>query len=207
MLLPFVANAAEAAALLERMDGLLLSGGGDVDPRHFGEDPHPRLGTIEPERDTSEMLLARAALDRQLPVLAICRGEQVLAVSVGGTLWQDISSQVPQAIKHAQQAPRWYPTHAVQVAPGSRLAGILGAGAVRVNSYHHQAVKALPPGWQVTATAPDGLIEAFEAEQGFALAVQWHPENFAPQGGEFDALFRAHVEAAAAYRGNRSGPA
>lgn len=200
VLLPFVTSPGEAEQYLDRIDGLLLSGGADVDPSHYGEDPLPRLGTVEPERDVSELLLARAALARQLPILAICRGEQVLAVAVGGSLWQDIPSQVPAAIKHAQQAPRWHASHTVRVEPGSRLAQILGATTLRVNSYHHQAVRALPPGWRVTATAPDGIIEAFEAPAGFALGIQWHPENFAPHGGEFDALFRAHVEAAAAHR-------
>lgn len=200
VMLPLVDSEAAADALLDRVDGLLMSGGGDMDPRYYGEQPHPKLGTIEPERDQTELLLARRALARSMPILAICRGEQVLAVALGGTLWQDIPSQVPGALKHAQQAPRWYATHGIRVEPGTRLAEILGATELSVNSFHHQAVRTLPPGFRLAAAAPDGIIEAFEAEHGFALGIQWHPESFAPRGGEFDALFRAHAEAARAYR-------
>ncbi len=200
VLLPFLTSEAEADAYLDRLDGLLLSGGVDMDPQYFGEQPHPHLGTIQPDRDSTELLLARRALDRNMPILAICRGEQVLAVAAGGTLWQDLPSQVPGAIKHVQNAPWWYPSHSIQVEPDSRLARILGATSVRVNTGHHQAVRTLPPGYRITARAEDGVIEAYEAEQGFVLGIQWHPECISAKSGGFDCLFRALVEAAATFR-------
>lgn len=206
LLLPLVRTEDEAAQVLARLDGLLLTGGGDPDPHLFGEEPHPALGEVEPERDQAEILLARRALAMEMPILAICRGMQILAVATGGSLWQDIPSQIQGAIQHRQRAPRWHASHQVQLATGSRLSALVGHGPVRVNSFHHQAVRSVPAGFRVTATAPDGVIEAFESTgPTFVLAVQWHPENFAPRSGEFDALFRALVEAARAYR-ERLGP-
>jgi putative glutamine amidotransferase len=200
VLLPYCETEAEATEIVARLDGILFSGGNDVDPLHFGEQPHPHLGLITPERDQAELLLARAALARDLPVLGICRGHQLLAVAAGGTLWQDVPSQVPGAIKHRQEAPRWYPTHEVEIVPGSRLAAILGE-RVRVNSYHHQAVRTVPPGWTVTAVAPDGINEGMELPGGrFVLSVQWHPETFTGRSYNFDRLFTAFVTAAAQAR-------
>jgi len=195
VLLPFIATETDAAAILDRLDGILFSGGPDVDPAVFGEAPHQKLGYVSPERDAAELLLAPMALKRDMPVLGICRGHQLLAIAEGGTLWQDIPSQVPSAIKHAHALPKWYPIHSVTVAPESRLAAILGT-EVRVNSRHHQAVKDVPPGWVSSATAPDGLNEAMEKPGArFALSVQWHPENFAGREYNFDKLFAAFVAA------------
>jgi putative glutamine amidotransferase len=198
LMLPLLESEEEAAAVIARLDGLLLSGGGDPDPALFGEDPIRQLGTIQPERDTAELSLARAALTADLPLLGICRGSQVLAVAGGGTMIQDIPAQVPGAIKHRQDAPRWYPTHRVEVVEGSLLSRLLGGPELRVNSSHHQAVRDVPAGWVVSARAPDGVVEAIEIPQRrFALAVQWHPEAMydseRPAHGE---LFRALVEAA-----------
>lgn len=195
MLLPFVETEAEAAEVLDRIDGLLLSGGDDLDPLLYGEMPHPKNGSVSPERDTTEMAYARTALRRNMATLGICRGHQVLAVAFGGTLWQDIPSQVPTAMQHQQAAPRWFASHPVLVAPGTRLAAILGVEC-RVNTYHHQSVKEAPPGWVVSAVAPDGIIEAIEHPgYHFALSVQWHPENFQGRPANFDALFRAFIKA------------
>jgi putative glutamine amidotransferase len=205
--LPFIIPAGISAQLADEVlgviDGLLLSGGGDIDPQIFGESPHQRLGTISPERDFIEIPLAQAALKRGLPVLAICRGIQVLNVAAGGTLIQDIPSQVPGAIKHRQEAPRWLGTHAVVVAPDSRLAALLGATQVRVNSYHHQSVKAVAPGFRLSAEAPDGIIEAIESlcPDRFALGVQWHPEGMFEKVPAFARLFQGLVEAATTGRG------
>ena len=195
VLLPFCETTAEAAEILDRMDGLLLSGGGDVDPLLYGEQPHPQMGEISPERDVTELAYTQVALERDMPVLGICRGHQVLAVAAGGTLVQDIPAQVPGAIKHRQQAPRWYPSHAVEAKPGTRLAELLGT-EFKVNTYHHQSVKALPPEWVVSAVAADGVIEALEHPgYRFLLSVQWHPENFLGRAYNFDRLFTAFVEA------------
>jgi len=198
VLLPFVETDEAAAEVLARVDGLLLSGGEDLDPLLFGEMPHPQTGAIDPLRDTSELAYARVAMAQEKPVLGICRGHQVLAVAFGGTLWQDIPSQLPQAMKHAAalpSQPKWYPTHPVRIEPETRLAALLGT-STRVNSRHHQSVKDLPPGWVLSATAPDGVIEAMEHPTArFALSVQWHPENFQGRDFNFDTLFRAFVDA------------
>lgn len=195
VLLPFISTEAEADAILNRIDGLLLSGGSDVDPQLYGEDPQPWLGAVSPERDAAELALTRAALKRDLPLLGICRGHQVLAVAVGGTLWQDIPKQLPKSIKHAQEAPRWFTGHRVTVKDGTRLQQILGS-EILVNTYHHQAVKAVPAGWVESATAPDGINEALEHPgYRFVLSVQWHPENFAGRPYSFAPLFEAFIGA------------
>lgn len=199
---PHMLPQALAAAYLERVDGLLLSGGNDLDPAHWGEDPLAGLGRVEPARDTAELALATGALQAGVPVLGICRGAQVLAVAAGGTLWQDIPSQVPGALQHAQQAPRWHPSHAVAVAADSHLGRLLGPGPHRVNSFHHQAVRTLPQGWRLVATAPDGVVEAIEGPgPAMALGVQWHPECFCGHGDQHQALFAALVQAASNRRG------
>jgi putative glutamine amidotransferase len=182
-----------AGEVLERIDGLLLSGGGDVDPQLYGEQPHPKMGAITPERDRSEIALARTALARNMPVFGICRGHQVLAVAAGGTLVQDILSQVHGSFKHYQDAPRWYATHQVKARQGSLLATILG-NEFRVNSFHHQAVKNIPAGWSATAVSDDGVNEAMEHPgYRFAVSVQWHPENMVGHAYNHDELFRAFI--------------
>lgn len=195
VLLPLIASEQDAAEVLDRVDGLLLSGGGDMDPVYFGEDPHPYLGAITPERDVTELALTREALRREMPVFGICRGHQVLAVAAGGALHQDIATKVPGALKHQQDAPRWYPTHSVAVKQGTMLDALLGT-SFRVNSFHHQAVRSVPPDWVVSATAPDGVIEAIEHPRyRFVLSVQWHPESFVGRGDQFKRLFEAFLAA------------
>jgi len=196
VLLPLVESDEEAARVLDRLDGLLLSGGCDPDPLLYGELPHPALGAVDPARDTAELAYARVALARDMATLGICRGLQVLAVAFGGALWQDVPSQVPGALKHRQDAPKDHPSHPVTIHPGTRLHALLGPER-RVNSRHHQAVKRVPDGWVASATAPDSVIEAMEhPERHFALGVQWHPENFQGQPYNFDGLFEAFVAAA-----------
>jgi putative glutamine amidotransferase len=198
VLLPFVEDEAGAAEVLDHLDGLMLAGGEDLDPLLFGELPHPRTGRISPERDTAELAYARVALGRDMATLGICRGIQLLAVAFGGTLWQDVPSQVEGAIKHRQDGPKYHPTHPVQIRESTRLAELLGTERL-VNSRHHQAVRQAPAGWVVSAMAPDGVIEAMEQpERYFAMGVQWHPENLQGRTYNFDELFRAFVEAAEA---------
>lgn len=195
VLLPLCDNAQEAAALLERIDGLLLSGGEDVDPVHFGEQPHPMIGEIIPERDGTELLLTRQALAMRMPILGICRGQQLLAVAAGGRLIQDIPAQVPGALKHTLTAAKYHPTHLVTLEAGTRLASLLGAEC-RVNSRHHQSVRTVPAPWVISAIAPDGVIEAMELPgDPFVVGVQWHPENFTGREWSHDALFAAFVDA------------
>lgn len=194
ILSPLIAPA-HTARLLDAIDGLVLSGGEDVDPAHYGHVPHPGLGSVDPSRDASELALFREARARGMPVLAICRGIQLVNVALGGTLWQDIPSERPGAIPHAQGADRDQRTHPVELTPGSRLALALGATRCDVNSFHHQSIRDVAPGLLVTGVAPDGEIEGVESppEDAWLLAVQWHPEEFhhhgaAPDHGLFEAL-------------------
>jgi len=190
-----------AIRLASALDGILLSGGADLDPRHFGEDPHPRLGHIDPERDEFELALVRAAVQAGTPILAICRGIQVLNVAMGGTLYQDIPSQVNGAIKHRQDAPRYHASHKVVVERHSKLAGMVGAGDVLVNSFHHQAVREVAPGFFVSARSTDGVIEGIEsAHDLFVVGVQWHPECMTDQYPAMLEIFAAFVAEAAARR-------
>lgn len=190
-------DAAHAPALLQRLDGLLLSGGGDLDPALYGRAAHARLGRVDPSRDLFELALAREALARDLPLLAICRGQQVLNVATGGTLLQDIPSELGGAGGHDAPGPRWQRSHDVVLEPHSRLRTILGRDTVAVNSFHHQAIERLGDGLQVAGRCPaDGVIEAVEAaSRRFVLAVQWHPESFCGRPDSFQPLFDAHARA------------
>lgn len=170
------------ANVLDRVDGLLLSGGGDLNPLFTGEEPVPQLHAVNYKRDLAELLLIRLAYDRQIPMLGICRGIQMLAVALDGSVWQDIGSQQPgqPLLKHDQQLDRRYASHTVDIATDSIiLRPLLGDGPVAVNSFHHQAVRDAGPRLRVCATAPDGTVEAVESsEHKSILGVQWHPECF-----------------------------
>lgn len=180
--------------------GLMLSGGGDLDPALWGELPSPRLGEITPQRDSVEMALARRALAINLPLLGICRGCQVLAVAAGGSLYQDLAGD----LCHMQKAPRNYPIHAIFIEPGTRLERILGQNRIKVNSFHHQAVKQPGKGFLVTARAADGTVEAIESpDHGFALGVQWHPECMDDEASKL--IFKSLVAAATEVRANITG--
>jgi putative glutamine amidotransferase len=188
--------------IFTRLDGVFLTGGADVHPGRYGEPPHPRLGPTDPDRDAVEIDLLRFARTEGLPVLAVCRGMQVLNVAWGGTLYQDVAAQVPGALKHdhtptLQNPSRRDLVHDVTVTPGSRLRRLLGASLVPVNSLHHQAVKDLAPGLTASAFAPDGVVEGVEAAGGFVVGVQWHPEELTDDRPEMRQLFAAFTEAAA----------
>ena len=189
--------------LLARVDALLLTGGGDVDPSIYGETRHATFEAAETGRDAFEMALARAAIAKGIPLLAICRGMQVLNVAMGGTLIQDIPSQVTGALEHSVPQPRFHIAHEVWVSKDSRLAALLAdhmedGETCHVNSRHHQSVKDVAKGFDVTATSPDGVVEAMEQPHApFCIAVQWHPENFW-RTGEFRELFEGLVQAASA---------
>ncbi|MDP2856946.1 MAG: gamma-glutamyl-gamma-aminobutyrate hydrolase family protein [Bacillota bacterium] len=200
LIIPAGISPALSDAILQRIDGLLLTGGPDVDPSYFGEGPHPRLGAVTPERDVIEIPLTQAAVACRLPILAICRGIQLLNIAMGGSVIQDIASQVKDPLKHRQEAPRWHGTHEVAVAEGSRLAGLLGTTCVRVNTFHHQAVKDVAPGFEIVARAPDGVIEGIERPGSFIVGVQWHPEGMYERVPEMARLFRGYIEAVAAAR-------
>jgi putative glutamine amidotransferase len=183
------------SAALDGVDGLLLTGGDDVDPALYGEAPHPTYDVSEPGRDAFEIDLVRRALAADLPILAICRGLQVLNVALGGTLIQDIPSEPGGLLQHDAAGPANTLAHSVAITPGSCVAALVGPGESRgVNSRHHQAIRALGQGLVVTGTSPDGVIEAAEVPAArFCVGVQWHPENF--KAGEFDRLFEGFVDA------------
>lgn len=191
-------SADAAAGYLARVDGLLLSGGVDVDPSLFEQEPHPKLGEVDTDRDHFEIALARGARDAGMPILAICRGSQVLNVAFGGTLMQDVPSLVEGALMHEQKALRHdAPCHSLTIEPGTHLHEIAGSTSRRVNSFHHQAVDRLADGFRVTARSSDGVIEGIEdPAHPFCVGVQWHPERM-PEHDLTKHLFGALVEAAA----------
>ena len=169
---------ADPIDMVDRIDGLVMTGGADPDPSLYGEDPHPELGEIEPGRDEWELSLIRAALDRRLPMLCVCRGAQLLNIALGGTLVQHLDESETHALWNTSRTDR---CHVVQVAAGSRLASLYG-DTVATNSLHHQAVGRPGRGVVVTGTAEDGVIEGYELEgHPEVLAVQWHPEMLAEQ--------------------------
>ena len=198
--IPPLLNENELRALFERMDGLLLSGGGDIDPACFDESRHRMTAGISVERDYAEMALVRWALAESKPVLAICRGIQVMNVAMGGTLVQDILDQVSDEIVHrySDDTPRDFIAHTVRVDAASRLAHILSSTEIGTNSWHHQSCQAPGKDLIYTAWAPDGVVEGLEMPgHRFAVAVQWHPEEMFHNRADMLALFQALVEAAA----------
>lgn len=194
-------------ALLERCSGLVLSGGGDVDPRYYGEEPHTELDGVLPERDEMEFAALAFAIERELPILGICRGCQVLNVHLGGTLWQDIDTEIPGQVRH-QQLGRWEErSHDVDIVDDSRLREVIGSPEIHINSFHHQAIRTPAPRLRVTAKSDDGLIEAVELrDYPFGIAVQWHPERSEATAPETDPdrrLFAAFQKAVLAFHAER----
>ncbi len=201
VILPPVMTDADWASILDRLDGILLSGGEDIAPTHYNQPPAAWMGGVDVERDRSELGLVRAILDRHLPILGICRGHQALNVALGGELYQDITAQVSDAIEHAYVPGRPMETivHTVRLAPDSRLAEILGGPEHDVNSAHHQAVSTPGDGLRIVGHAPDGVIEALEMpEYPFCISVQWHPEAMVKVSPTMVPLFKAFVGAATA---------
>jgi putative glutamine amidotransferase len=198
LLLPHAAGA--AADYLALLDGLVVTGGAfDVPPELYGEARRPECGPLKPERTAFERDLLEAALAARMPVLAVCGGMQLMNVVRGGTLHQDLAAAGLPG--HEQPAPKDAPSHAAAVVPGTRLAALVGEAPLPVNSTHHQAVKVAGAGVQVSARAPDGVVEAIElSELPFALGVQWHPEAVARHEPRHAALYRGLVEAAGAAR-------
>lgn len=188
---------------LDHIDGLLLTGGGDINPLFLGEEPLKQLGGINHRRDRQELLLTRLAADRQIPILGICRGIQIMTAALGGTLYQDIYSQTDASVKHNQNLDRSYPSHTVSLKEGSILRSIFeNMETLPVNSFHHQAVKEPAPGFNVCAQANDGIIEAVEStEYKSMIGVQWHPECMILQGDQtMLPLFRWLIDEATSYR-------
>jgi putative glutamine amidotransferase len=195
-------------SVYDRLDGVFLTGGVDIDPAQYGEaEQRPLCDNPDPERDWTEMLLLRWTLADHKPLLGVCRGLQAINVAAGGTLYQDVRLQHPNAIKHdyfsvSGTYPRDLLTHEVHVCADARLRSILGKETVAVNSMHHQAIRRLAPGLVPTAHAPDGLIEGVEGSNGqFLVGVQWHPEELTEKDPVHRRLFAAFLVAAASARG------
>ncbi len=185
VLIPLAKDSLAAAEVMNKVDALILSGGEDVHPFFYGEEPVGALGGVNYERDLSDRWLLQTAVKLNKPVLSICRGEQLTNVTFGGTLYQDIPSQFPNrpVVQHGQRSSGTIPIHHVNVDKNSHLYEIMQQEQLAVNSFHHQAVKDVAPDFKVVATAPDGVIEAIEGFPKYnILGVQWHPEYFAQQG-------------------------
>ncbi len=195
--IPVTDDPGRALDYIDMLDGLLLPGGEDVTPYLFGEEPVPQVTYVMENTDRMELEVLRLAMERHLPVFGICRGIQLLAVAMGGKLYQDLPSQLPGGIAHKQStAVRSQLSHTAAVEPGSLMERLLGKEPLRINSFHHQAVREVPAGFRATATAPDGVIEAMENADGTMFAVQWHPELLVERYPRFRPLFSHLVEQA-----------
>ncbi|BES64202.1 gamma-glutamyl-gamma-aminobutyrate hydrolase family protein [Gottschalkiaceae bacterium SANA] len=183
------------AYLLERVDGLLVTGGIDVHPFYYDEEPYEELGAILPTMDLFHIEAVRKAVEMQMPILGICRGLQVMNVAFGGTLFQDLSHIPTMVLKHQQEGSRTLGMHYVEVEAGSRLRKMIGE-RVMVNSLHHQSIKDLAPDFKVVAKASDGVVEAIEKkEYGFCLGVQWHPEEMIQVSSAMKPIFQGFINA------------
>lgn len=194
VILPVNSEGDELAKILSRLDGIVLSGGSDIDPLLYGEEPLPRQGFVFKDVDEFYIKLIHKAAQVHLPILGICKGIQAMNVAYGGTLYQDLEVQKGDVYKHTQQTPREIPTHSISVKKGSYLSSL--GETILVNSFHHQAIKDVAPGFEVTAYAKDGVIEAIErTNDGFMLGVQWHPEMMASHDDEImRKLFTGFIE-------------
>jgi putative glutamine amidotransferase len=197
LIIPPLSRADSAAAILDSVDGLVLTGGGDIDPARYGQKAHEKVRSVNVERDTTEASLVEAAKARGTPVLAICRGIQMLNVALGGTLVQDIPSQIGTTVAHDEDTPRDQRSHEISIDADSLIARAVGTTRCRVNSFHHQSVDQVAPGMHVTARSPDGVIEGIEPDHDdwWVLAVQWHPEEMTRSPEPWDrGLFKAFAD-------------
>jgi len=206
VLIPYFEKAETIESFLDLVGGLILAGGRDVDPRHYDELPHPRLKEIEPLRDSVELETIKKALERDMPILGICRGIQTLNVAAGGTLYQDISSFLSTHIDHsnlwelALDPKNAQNHHSIEIDPSSRLFEIIGEKSIVVNSYHHQSVKDVAPGFKVVAKAPDGIVEGMESlTHSFVLGVQCHIEFLWDKDPRWLSLYQTFVKASEDY--------
>ncbi len=200
VLIPLQLSNESLRAIFARLDGLFLAGGVDVHPREFGEEVAAYCGEIDADRDAVELRITRWALEKGMPVFGICRGIQLLNVAAGGSLYQDIAAQIPNALPHPHRKgnPYNFLAHAIAIEQPSRLARLLGTTRVEVNSLHHQAIHRVAAGFRVIARTPDGIVEGIESENGkYAWAVQFHPEWLIDDDARMLALFEDFVAASA----------
>jgi putative glutamine amidotransferase len=197
IIVPVAQDESSLACIVERLDGLVLTGGPDVHPRFYNEQPLSALGELDADLDVTELAITRKAIEADLPVLAICRGIQLLNVCFGGTLYQDISEQVEGSFNHIQKADKGTVTHTVRLEEGTLLHRLLGVETLWVNGRHHQALKDVAAALKVAAQSPDGIIESVEHPgRRFVLGVQWHPEGTWEKDPHSRRLFSAFVSAA-----------
>ncbi|MBD3306129.1 gamma-glutamyl-gamma-aminobutyrate hydrolase family protein [candidate division KSB3 bacterium] len=198
LLIPLVEELAVIEWMVSRLNGILLTGGVDVNPTYYQREPHLNLGTIDSAKDRLECQLTQLALRADIPILGICRGIQMLNVAAGGTLYQDIPAErSAPVLKHMQDAPMRTLTHSVSIEPGTQLYALIRQERIRVNSHHHQAVQDLAPGFRSTAFSPDGLIEGIEhPAKPFVVGVQWHPEATYQEDMPSQQVFRGFIDAA-----------
>ena len=190
MLIPVTADTLVLRDVMKRLDGIILIGGGDIAPSYYNEEPIEQMGEVDELRDTYDIALIRMAHNFNVPMLGICRGEQLINVAFGGSLYQDIPTQHPDTtVCHSQKEPSSTPTHEVKIAPDSEVAAIIGATTLKTNSHHHQAVKQVAPGFKATAWAADGIVEAIEAVEYPIWGVQFHPETRTVAGDAVSARF------------------
>lgn len=201
LMIPMDATEENLRQTLELVDGMIFSGGHDIAPIRYGEEPHQKLQEICPERDDFDFLLYRLAKEHSLPILGICRGFQLMNVSEGGKLYQDLSLKNTESLKHSQGHGPSIPTHTVKVEPGSKFYKILGKEEIRVNSFHHQAVKSTSENVVISGKALDNVVEAIELKNyPFGLGVQFHPEMLQAKEEDMKKIFAALVSAAKEYR-------
>jgi putative glutamine amidotransferase len=197
VIIPAAQDADSLSRILDSVQGLILSGGPDVHPKRYGEEPMAGLGEVDEALDAMELMAAGLALERDIPILGICRGIQVLNIALGGTLYQDIPSQVPDSLCHNPKTDKAVNTHTVRIEVRSRLRRIFGKSEIWVNGKHHQALKESAPGLVVTARARDGVIEAVEhPDKRYVIGVQWHPEGTWRDDACSKKLFRSFLHAA-----------
>lgn len=195
LLLPYL-EPSDLPALREMFSGFVLTGGSDFPAALYGGEPHPAMSKVIPERDAFEFALAETLLESDLPLLGICRGMQLINVAAGGTIYAHTLDALPGARDHRDGRPLVDIAHEVRIEPGTRLAEICAAESLSVNSMHHQAIDRLAPGWRVSANAPDGVIEAIEKDRAFfAVGIQWHPEQLAPNDPASRRIFASFIEA------------
>lgn len=198
LMIPYTVEDRVIQQLSLKLDGLILTGGGDIDPTLFDEEPHPGLGEIVPDRDEMEIALIEQFLEQNKPILGICRGCQILNIALGGDMYQDLASQKQTILQHAQKAPRHHASHSITIVEDTLLYSIFQKGLSKVNSFHHQAVRNVVEPFRVSAVSKDGVIEAFESkEHSFVMGVQWHPEDMVKKDTDAYSLFSAFVDACA----------
>lgn len=193
LLIPLGLSEEQLMDVLDRIDGILFAGGGDIHPGAYGSQMHPLVAEVDADRDRVEIFLAQRVIEQKMPFLGICRGIQLVNVALGGTLWEDLEDQRPGSSRHSYfpEFPRKHLAHVVNIYSNSKLASILQTDQAQVNSLHHQGIHELAPGLMATAVAPDGLIEAAEIpDYPFGIAVQWHPE-WLPDSAAQDELFHS----------------